>query len=308
MKEKINNYVKMEEANNKLLKQIKSFSKQMESDENEREVYVQRLRIMQNEENKFKYIIKDLTKEVDLKSSKINHLNENNFELSSKNAILSDNINNLQFNFTNSLKLLNEMFDKYVKIHEFSFKLEPVLNEAFEVFEYSLAEYKLLRSCYKEFEITLKYEVNKKENIIQTLNDKIENYKQEIKKNETPSSNLLETNVFTDKNIKDFINLVNSIKVKTLPQQKLLLSQCKEFMLEKINEIENVLNISKCSFTMNIEAMTESFKKDINEKHTTIIGLEKEVLSLKEKYKEKDALCNEMENELQHLRDNFGVY
>ncbi|VVC24338.1 Hypothetical protein CINCED_3A012898 [Cinara cedri] len=330
MKEKINNYVEMEGENNKLLKQVKLFSKQMEDYENEREVYVQRLQKMQKEENEFKCIIKDLKKEIEVQNSKINYLNENNSDLSSKNLLLSDNISSLQFNFTNALKLLDDIFEKYVKVqanqnesivdNKISFKLKPLLNEAFELFEQTLTEYRLLKSCYKESEITLRDEVNKKEIIIQTLKEKIENYKQKIIKNEITSSNLSETKMFTedanciqtqdcpiinnkcnlsDEQVKDFINLV-----EILPKQKLLVSQYEDIMFEKINEIEN-LNISESNFIKNAKLIIENLNKKIFDKDIVINELKTEVLTLKEKITEKDLLYNEMENELQHFRDNF---
>lgn len=337
LKEKISDYVELEGENNKLLKQVKSFSKQMEAYENEREVYVQRLQKLQKDENEFKCILKDLKKEVDVQNSKINDLNENNSDLLSKNSTLSTNINNLQFNFINSLKLLDEIFDNYVKIqvkqketivnNEMSFKLESFLNETFELFEQTLTEYKLLKTCYKESELTLKDEINRKENIIQTLNDKIVNDKQEIIENEIAHLNLSETKSFTDNlnyistqdhtNMNNKFNLsdelennltyINQIKFEILPKQKLLVSECKEFMLEKIKEIE-IINISKNDFILNIQITIENFKKEIVDKDIIINELKTEVLTLEEKIAGKDALFNEMENELQHLRDNFGAY
>lgn len=337
LKEKTNNLGEVEGENNKLIKQVKSFSKQMEAYENEREVYVQRLQKIQKEENELKYIIRDLKKEVEVQNSKINYLNEKNSDISSNNAMLSSNINNLQVNFTNSLKLLDEIFDNYVKIqvkqnksnviNELPLKLEPFLNETFELFEHTLTEYKLLKTSFKESEITLKDEINKKENIIQTLKDTIENNKKEIIKKKIIHSNLSETKTFTEDlnciqiqdhtimnnkfNLNDELekNLtyINQIKVEILPKQKLLISGCKEFMLNKIVEIES-LNMSKNDFTRNVQLAIGNLKKEITDKNITINGLKRELLILKEKVTEKDVLYNEMEHELQHLRDNFGAY
>lgn len=337
LKDKINSYIDTEEENNKFVKQIKSYSKQMETYENEREVYVQRLQKMQKEENEFKCIIKDLKNEIAVKNNEIKILKENNSDLSSKNANFAANINNLQTNFTDCLKLLDEIFDNYVKnqvkynnideSNKLSFKCEPFLNEAFELFEKTLSEFKTLKLSYKESETTLKDELNKKENIIKSLKDRINNYKQEIIKNETTIPDLSEKKnltqvlntsqtqndtVMNDKKIlsdeiDNNLKYIREIKIEVLPGQKLLISKCREFMLEKIKEFEN-LNISKNNYIDNVCLQVDHLKKEIDSKNITISGLKAEVLKLEEKITEKDALCNEMEVELQHSRDNIGTF
>lgn len=335
LKEKINSYVEIEEENNKLANQIKWFSKQMETYENEREVYVQRLQKMQREENELKCTINDLKKQIDVKNNNIDYLTEENSGISSKNSILSANIYNLQLNFTNCLQFLDEIFDNYVKCqvkqygkienNESLLKLEPILNEAFELFEKTLIECKLLKSSYKESEITLKNEINKKENIIISLKDNINNYKQLIFENantsrletEKSTENLNLTKIHNDtvmnsqlisyEEIEKNLLLINNIKFEVLPKQKLLVSECREFMFKKIKEIEN-LNISKNNYVENIHLKIENLNKEIVNKNITIKELKTEVSKLGEKITEKDALCNEMETELQHLRDNFGIY
>jgi chromosome segregation ATPase len=337
LKEKIKNYNEIEEENNKFVKQIKLFSKQMETYENEREVYVQRLQNMQKEENVLKSIIKELKVEIEVKNNEIKTLSEINSDLSSKTSKLATNLNNLQINFTDCLKLLDEIFENYVKNqikhnnidenNKLSFKFEPYLNEAFELFEKTLTEYKTLKFTYKESEIILKDELNKKENIIESLKNKISNYKQEIIKNGTTIPNSLETkNQNTGLNIKqtqndtdlnnkiilvDEINknlqYIHNIKIEVLPKQKLLVSNFREFMLEKIKEVEN-LNISKNNYIDNVHLQVDNLKKKIDSKNITISKFEAEVLKLEEKITEKDALCNEMEVELQHLRDNIGTF
>ncbi|XP_025202038.1 GRIP and coiled-coil domain-containing protein 2 [Melanaphis sacchari] len=331
LNEKLNNYVDIEEENNKLLNQIQLFSKQMETYENEREVYVQRLQNMQKEENVFKCCIKDLKREIDIKNNEINNLIENNSILNSKNSLLSSNIHNLYTNFTNCLKLLDEIFDNYVKNHvkqskkvennESLLKIEPFINETFELFECTLAEYKLFKLSSKNSEITLKDEINKKEKIIQSLKEKLDNYKQEISKNEVTCSdtnnstensihklNLMDTidnsqliiNAEIEKNLK----YIYTIKNEVLPKQKLLVSECREFMLKKLKEIEN-LNISKKNFIKNVDLQIANLKKELTCKNENIKELKTEVLHLRELVTAKDALCNEMDIELQHLKENF---
>lgn len=335
LKEKLNNYAEIEEENNKLAKQIKSFSKEMETYENEREVYVQRLQKMQREENELKCTIKDLKKEIDVKNNDINNLTEKNASIISKNSILSANIDNLQTNFTSCLQFLDEIFDNYVKCqvkqygqiknNESPLKLEPVLNEAFELFEKSLIEYKSLKLTYKESEVTFKDEINKKENIIKSLKDNINNYKQLIFEN--TNNNVLKTEKSTEnqnfpriqndsvtfsqpisiEEIKKNLLVIKNIKFEVLPKQRLLVSECREFMLGKIKEIEN-LNNSKNNYVDSVQTHIECLKKEIVDKNITINRLKTEVLKLGERITEKDTLCNEMETELQHLRDNFGIY
>lgn len=333
LNEKINNHMETEEKNSKLLKQIKLFSKQMETYENEREVYVQRLQKMHKEENVFNCIIKDLKQEVKVKNNEINNLTENNTILNSKNSLLSSNVNNLQTNFTNCLKLLDEMFENYVKnqvkqnnkveYNETSLKMEPFINESFELLEQTLAEYKLLKLSSENSEISLKDEINKKEKIIQSLKDKIDNYKQEIFKHEITDLNYSETKNFTaNSNLKQTQNdtsqpiinleleknltLINTIKNEILPKQKLIISECGEFMIAKIKEIE-YLNISKNSFTENVQIQIMHFEKEIAHKNINIKELKSEILKLRELVTEKDALCNEMDMELQHLKENLGT-
>ncbi|XP_060862086.1 GRIP and coiled-coil domain-containing protein 2-like isoform X2 [Metopolophium dirhodum] len=328
--EKLNNYVETEEENNKLRKQIKLFSKQMETYENEREVYVQRLQNMQKEENVFKCIINDLKQAIDVKNNEINNLTENTTILNSKNLLLSSNINILQENFTNCLKLLDELFENYVKQNskiennKSPLKMRPLLNETFELFEHTLAEYKLFKLSSENSEKTLKDEINQKEKIILSLKDKMDNYKQEIFaneitnlnyseiKNSTKNSNLKQTlnenidnskliiNVELEKNIKYLYTIKNEI----LPKQKMLVSECVEFMLKKIEEIE-ILNISKNSFIENVHIQIISLKKEIVCKNINIKELKTEVLNLRELVTAKDALCNEMDMELQNLKENL---
>uniref|UniRef100_A0A2S2NFH3 GRIP and coiled-coil domain-containing protein 2 n=1 Tax=Schizaphis graminum TaxID=13262 RepID=A0A2S2NFH3_SCHGA len=334
LNEKLNNYVDIEEENNKLLKQIQLFSKQMETYENEREVYVQRLQNMQKEENVFKCNIKDLKREIDVKNDEINNLIENSSILNSKNSLLSSNMNNLHTNFTNCLKLLDEIFDNYVKNHvkqsknvennESSLKIEPFMNETFELFERTLAEYKLFKLSSKNSEIILKDEINKKEKIIQSLKEKIDNYKQEISKNEITNLNGSETKNSIENTIhqQNLINTIDNsqlimnaeleknlkyiytIKNEILPKQKLIVSECREFMFKKIKEIEN-LNISKNNFIENVNLQIVHLKKELACKNNNIKELKTEVLHLKELITAKDALCNEMDMELQHLKENF---
>lgn len=334
LKEKINNYIQTEDENNKLVKQIKQFSKQMETYENEREVYVQRLQKMQREENELNCIIKDLKKDIDINNNKINSLKEKNSVISSENVILSVNINHLQTNFTNCIKLLDEIFENYlknrveenkkVKNNELSLNFEPFLNEIFELFDQTLIEYKLLKSSYKDSETTLKNEINKKENIIKSLKDNI-NHKQDIIKSKIEKPSLLNTNNLTkdlnciesknDTNMSKLLILndgleknstyINEIRFELLPKQKLLVSECKEFVLEKIKEIEN-LNISKNEYVKNVHIQIKNFRKAIVDKNITIKELKTEVLKLGERITEKDELYNKMEIELQNLKGNFG--
>jgi len=325
LNEKINNYVEIEEENDKLLKQIKLISKQMETYENEREVYVQRLQNMQKEENVLKYIIKDLKQEVDVKNNEINHLTKNSIILNSKNSLLSSNINNLQTNFANCLKLLDELFDNYVenKIkqnkkaeNESPLKIVPFINETFDLFEHTLAEYKLHKLSSENSEITLKDEINKKEKIIQSLKDKIHNHKQDIFKSEFNNLNFSEQkNPIENSNLKQNVNdniinrqpiihfeieknlkYINTIKNEILPKQKLLVSDCREFMSKKIEEIGNV----------HIQIMC--LKKEIECKNINIQELKTEVCKLRELVTEKDVLCNELDMELQHLKENLGTF
>jgi len=337
LKDKINSYLETEEDNNKLVKQIKSFSKQMETYENEREVYVQRLQKMQKEENELKCIVKDLKKEIDLKNHKICNLNAINLDLSSKNSIIFMNFKNLQTNFTNCLRLLDEIFEKYEKYqikenkkienNEVSEKLQPFLNETFELFDKTLTEYKLLKSSFKETEVVLKNEINKKDNVIKVLKDKINDYEQEKVKNDISNINPLETiNMTGDLNyiqpqnestkmnklylineLEKNLTYINQIKIEVLPKQKLIVSGCKEFMIEKIKEIDN-LNLSKNTYIENILIKIIDLEKEIVNKNETLKALNTEVLKLKNLITEKDALCNEMEIELQHFRDNLGIY
>lgn len=336
LQDKIKIYIDTEEENNKLMKQIKLFSKQMETYENEREVYVQRLQKMHKEENELKCIIKDLKTEIEVKSNTITNLSESTSDLNFKNSKLIACIHNLQRNFTDCLKLLDEIFDNYVKnqvkhnnideSNKLSFKLEPFLNEAFELFEKTLIEYKTLKLSYKESETNLRDELNKKENIIKSLKDRINNYKQEIVKNETTIPNhLVENNLTEELNIRQTQNdtimnnsiilsdeidknlkYIHKIKSELLPRQKMLISKCKEFMIEKISEIEN-LNNSKNKFIDNVCMQVDHLKKEIDNKNLTISGIKAEVLKLQEKITEKDALCNDMEVELQRSRDNIGI-
>jgi len=333
LNEKLNNYVETEKENNKLLEQLKLFSKQMETYENEREVYVQRLQNMQKEENLFKCNIKDLKQEIDVKNNEINNLTENITILNSKNSLLSSNLNNLQTNFTNCLKLLDEMFEYYVKQstkiknNESSLKMGSLLNETFELFEHTLAEYKLFKLSSKNVEITLKGEINQKEKIILSLKDKLDNYKQETYKNEITNLNFsdiknstgisdlkqplnenidnhqLMINIELEKNLK----YIYAIKNEILPRQKHLVSECIKFMLKKIEEIENI-NISKNCFIENIHTQIISLKKEIVFKNINIEELKIEVLNLRELVTAKDALCNEMDMELQHLKENLGTF
>lgn len=331
LQEKINNYSETEEENVKLLKQIKLFSKQMETYENEREVYVQRLQKIQKEENELKCNIKDLKKEIEIKNEKIEVLTENNSGLNSKNALLIANINNLKTNFINCLEFLDDVFEKYVKIqgnqnnqieYDLSLKREPFLNETFELLEQTLTEYKKLKSSFKNSEIStmsLKDEINQKENIIKSLKDKLENYKQD--KIQTEDSNI---NYLATKNLSQEFNTIkllneskgieleknlmhiNQIKEELLPKQKLLVSDCQEFVMAKIKEIDN-LNVSKNNYIQEVLLKIDSLKKEIDDKNIVITKLKTEVLKLGERLTEKDALCNEMEIELQNLKDNFGI-
>lgn len=335
LKEKIDNHNETEKENTKLVKQIKLFSKQMETYENEREMYLQRLEKTQRDENELKCMIKDFKRDIDLKNDKINTLNENISNLSSKNCILSENLNNLQTNFTNCLKLLDEIFDNYVKNqvkqnnkteNELPLKLEPFLNETFELFEQTLVEYKLLKSSYNESMIILNDEINKKDSIIKSFIDGTETPKQEIIKHEIVNSFLPETNnsiedlnliqtknnvistnkLILNEELEKNVMYMNTIKVEILPKQKLLISECRKFILEKIEEIEN-LNISKNNYIKNIFTEIEHLKKEIIDKNNIINQYKTEILKLGEKITEKDALCNEMETELHQLRDNFGI-
>lgn len=333
LNEKLNDYIETKEENNKLLKQIKLFSKQMETYENEREVYVQRLQNMQKEENVFKCNINDLKQEIYVKNNEINNLTKNSSILNSKNSLLSSNINNLQTNFTNCLELLDELFENYVKQNtklennKSPLKMGPLLNETFELFEHTLAEYKLFKLSSENSEKTLKNEINQKEKLILSLNDKIDNYKQDIFKNEITNlnnseiknskenSNFKQTlnenindcpliiNVELEKNLK----YIYTIKNEILPKQKLLVSECMEFMLKKIEEIEN-LNISKNSFIENVHIQIISLKKELVCKNINIKELKTEVLKLRELVTAKDALCNEMDMELQQLKENSGTF
>lgn len=335
LKEKINNYVEIEKENNKLGKQIKLISKQMEAYENEREVYVQRLQKIQKEENELKCTINDFKKQIDVKNKYIDHLTENISDINSKNSILSENVNNLQINFTNCLQFLDEIFDKYVKCqvkqyehnenNEASLTLEPILNEAFGLFEKTLVEYQLLKSSYKESEISLKDEINKKENIIKSLKDNVNNYKQLIVEN--ANTNILETKKCTEnlnlnkiqndtiinnhlissEKIEKNLMFINNVKLEILPKQKFLISECKKFLLEKIKEIEN-LNISKNNYVEKVHIKMNDLNKKIIDKNIIIKELKTEVLKLEEKIIEKNTLCNEMEIELHHLKENFGIY
>lgn len=336
LNKKINNYIETEEENDKLIKQIKLLSKQMETYENEREVYVQRLQKMQIEENQFKCILKDFKKDVDIKNGEINILRENVFNISSKNAMLSTNNQHLQTNFTNCLKLLEEIVDCYVKnqvkqnktveSNQLPSKLEPFLNETFELFEQTLTEYKLLKLSIKESEIILKDEINKKENTIRSLNDKLTNYEQIIVKQKLTNTNIFETknnteclnqiqspndacmgfNHMVKDELKKNLVYINTIKVEVLPQQRLLISECNEFLFSKIKEIEN-LNVSKNNYIKTVLIKIDQLVKEIVDKNTTIKGLKSEVLTLQKEITEKDSLCNEMEIELQQLKDNFGI-
>lgn len=335
LREKIDHLNETEEENSKLVKQIKQLSKQMETYENEREMYLQRLEKIQREENELKCIIKDFKREIDLKNDKINTLSENNSDLSSKYCVLSNNLNNLQTNFTNCLKLLDEIFDNYVKNqdkqnikseNEHSLKLEPFLNETFELFEQTLMEYKLLKSSYKESMITLKDEIDKKDIIIKSFKDETENHKQEIIKHEiinsyppetnngieelnhfqTQSNNVISNKLILNDELDKSLMYINTMKHEILPKQKLLVTECKKFMLEKIEEIEN-LNISKNNYVKNVLTEIEHLKKEIIDKNSIINQYKTEVLKLGEKITEKDTLCNEMETELHQLRDNFGT-
>lgn len=335
LNEKINNYNEMEEENNKLLKQIGSYSKQMENYENEREVYVQRLQKIQKEYNEHSFIIKDLKKDVELKKNKINSLNENISILNTNNEILSTNQNILQTNFTNCLKLLDEIVDNYVKNQvklnknidndKCSLKLNPLINEAFELFEQSLIECKLLISSYKESELTLKNDIISKENTIKSLIDKLENYKKEITKNEI--SNLDNSDTKKCTKILDFKQIpsdtvmvnklilntfetnlteINTIKIDLLPKQRLLISECQEFISNKIKEIET-LNSSKSDYIKNLHIKINNFKKENVNQYTTIMELKTQILNFEKIIIDKDALVNEMEIELQHLRNHFGI-
>lgn len=331
LNEKINNCVETEKENDKLIKQIKLFSKQMENYENEREVYVQRLQKIQKEENELKCIIKDFKKEIDLKNDEINILNENNIDLNSKNSMLVLNMNNLKTNFNSCLQLLDEIIDNYVKnqekpnnqceIYNLPSKLEPLLNETFELFEQTLIEYKKFKLFHKESEMTLKDDINQKEKIIKSLKDKVEKYKHNIIKNKISNSENLEINNTVEKLIHKKSQLeplkidelernlmyINQIKIEIIPKQKLLVSECQKFMLEKIEEI-NSLCISKNNYVENILLKLDFLEKEIDNKNISIKELKSDISKLEEKIMEKEALCNEMETELQHFRDNFGIY
>lgn len=332
LKENMNNYVELEEENNKMEKQLKSFSKQMETYENEREFYVQRLQKMQKEENEFKCTIKNLIKEIDMKNIEINNLSENVSDLNSKNSVLSINTKNLQTHFTNCLKFLDEIFDDYVKNHlkhnkkvENDQILQPYFIEAFELLEQTLAEYSLLKSSYKESETVLKDEINKKQEFIKTLKDKIDNYQKEMNKNEAENPNILQakdnsedlnlsktqndTNInnqfILNEELEKNLSYVNQIKFEILPNQKLLIAECRKFMLDKINEIVK-LNTSINKYIENTHAKIENLEKEICDKDTTINNLKTEVLKLNEKMTGKDALCNE--TEIANLKNNFGNF
>lgn len=330
LKEKINKYNETEEENIKLVKQMKSFSKQMENYENEREVYVQRLQEMQREENELKNSIKDLKKKVEFKRNEIINLNEINSNLSSKNCKLISNINSLKNNFANCLKLLDDIFDNYVKNNktqtsqvqndESAVKLKPFLNDAFQLLEQSLTEFKLIKSFYKDSEINLKDEINKKENTITLLRDKIENYEQDATNNLNHSVNFSQ-NAYHENSqnklvIADHSNLIseleknlsfiNQIKVEVLPKQKLLFSECKKFMSEKLIEISSINNL-RHNYVKNVFLKIDHLLNEIDNKNTTINELKNEVSKLGERVTEKDALCNEMEIELHHYRENFGI-
>jgi len=333
LNEKLNSYEETEEENNKLLKQIKLLSKQMETYENEREVYVQRLQNMQKEENVLKCNIKDLKQGIDIKNNEINNLIENCTILNSKNALLSSNINNLKTNFTNCLKLLDEMFENYVKQNtkiennESPLKIFPLINESFELFEHTLAEYKLFKLSSENSEMILKDEINEKENIILSLKDKLDYYKQENFKNEKTNPNhseiknttrnsdfkqtLIENvdscQLMINSELEKNLKYIHTIKKDILPKQKLLVSECMEFMFKKLEEIEN-LNISKNCFIEDVHTKILSLKKEIVCKNINIKELKTEVLNLKELVKAKDTLCNEMDMELQHLKENLGTF
>lgn len=324
LREKIKDYNETEEENEKLLKQIKSFSKQMETYENEREVYVQRLQKIQKEENELRCNIKDFKKEVEVKNEKINILKENNSDLSFQNAVLIANINNLKTNFINCLTFLDEIVDKYIKIqgnqnnqikYDLPLKFVPFLNETFELFEQTLKEYKKLKSSFKDSEMTLKNEINQKENIIKSLIDKVENYEQYKIKTEYSNTNNLteELNMMKCLNESKFIELeknllyINQIKVELVPKQKLLVSECQEFVLAKIKEIDH-LNTSKNNYIKNVLLKIDTFKKEVDDKNIIIKKLKSEVSKLGETLTEKDALCNQMETELQNVKDNIGTF
>jgi len=329
LKEKIKDYNETEEENEKLLKQIKLFSKQMETYENEREVYVQRLQKIQKEENELKCNIKDLKKEVEVKNEKIDILNENNSDLSSKNAVLIANINNLKTNFINCLTFLDEIVDKYVKVQEnqnnqveydLPLTFLPFLNETIELFEQTLTEYIKKKSSFKDSEMTLKNEINQKENIIKPLMDKVKNYKQDKIETEDSNTNDLSTKNLTEElnmmkrlNESKFIELeknvmyINQIKVELIPKQKLLVSECQEFVLAKIREIDH-LSISKNNYIENVLLKINDFKKEIYDKNIIIKKLNIEVSKLEERLTEKDVLCREMETELQNVKDNIGIF
>lgn len=335
LNDKMNNYVELLEENKKLANQVKTFSKQMETYENEREVYVQRLQKMQKEENEFNCIVKNLKKEIDVKNNQINNINENNSNLSANNSKLTANIKNLQTNFTSCLKLLDDIFNKYVENQvkqnktsendDFSLKLEPFLNEAFEMFEQTLIEYRLLKLSHTESETALKDEINQKENMIVVLKNKINFYKQEVIKNENINSikttdSTENMHVVKNQNGADIDNqsslngeidrnlrYINTIKTEFLHKQKLLVSECSEFIMEKINEIEN-LNNCKNTYIKNISKKIDNLKKEISDKNSIIKDLNNDKLKLEENIKEKNALYNEMQIELQNVRDNFGNF
>lgn len=325
LKEKINNYAETEEENNKLAKQLTLCSKQMEAYENEREVYVQRLQKIQKEDNELQYIIKDLKKEMDVKNSKINYLNEYISDLNSNNSILSTNINILQINCTNCLKLLDEIVDNYIKNqiklnkgvnNEESSMFRSLLNETFELFERSLTEYKLLKSYYKDSEFTLKSDINNKDNIIKSLQNKLKEYKQEVIKNGSSNIHISDTkNVSKDLHFKQISNdefekqltYINIIKVDLLPKQKLLISECKEFLLNKVKEIETLIS-SKNEYIKNVHIINENLKKKNDEKNTIIIELKTQILKFEKIITEQDASFKDMEIEIQYLKDNCGMY
>lgn len=284
LKVKISNYCETKEKNTELVKEIKLLFKQNESFKNELQVYEQSSQQMQKEEIEFKCVIEKLKKTVSLQNNKIINFNENNSILNSKNIMLVDNINNLQTNFTNCLKLLDEIFSNYVtkqnnkvESYELMSNLEIFLNDTFKIFEPTVME--LIKLSHKVSEINLKKNIiNKKENIINLLKVNIKNYLLTIIKNEILNLDFLNVKTIKkDLTVKKSQNYLNSNELK------------KNF------DIENVILKVDC------------LKKEINNKNCILKKIKTKISKYGLKIAEKDAIYIGLTSKVQQFKNKIGM-
>lgn len=284
LKDKISDYVETKEENTKLIKEIKLLFTQNETFKTELQVYEQRSQQMQKEKTEFKCVIEKLKKTVSLQHNKIINFDESNSILNSKNVMLVDNINNLQTNFTNCLKLLDEIFSNYVtkqnnkvESYELMSNLEVFLNDTFKIFESTVME--LIKLSHKVSERNLKENIiNKKENIINFLKVNIENYLLTIIKNEI--LNL------------DFLN------IKTIK---------KDLSIKKSQNDLNSNEFKKNFDIENIILKVDRLKKEINNKNYILKKFKTKISKYGLKIAEKDAIYIGLTSKIQQFKNKIGM-